>query len=95
MLLRCGSFAAPQPQKRTHKRTQRVWLDSRTAPHPCAVYAHCALCNRTMCLSSVTPHARHAHAQVTRETHHTRCTTSHFLSNVLLLPDRPPWSATA
>ena len=29
--------------------------------------------------SSVTQHARHAHAQVTRETHHTRCTTSHFL----------------
>ena len=32
MLLR-GSFAAPQPQN-THKRTQKVWLDSRTAPHP-------------------------------------------------------------
>ena len=28
--------------------------------------------------SSVTQHARHAHAQVTRETHQTRCTSSRF-----------------
>ena len=32
MLLR-GLLAAPQPQN-THKRTQKMWLDSRTAPHP-------------------------------------------------------------
>ena len=32
MLLR-GSLAAPQPQI-THKGTQKMWFDSRTAPHP-------------------------------------------------------------
>ena len=61
-------------------------LDTREAIDPqhsttsCAAYAHYALCNRT-CLSSVTQHARHAHAQVTRETHHMRCTSSHFFSS--------------
>ena len=39
--------------------------------------------------SSVTQHARHAHAQVTRETHHKRCTSSHLFSNVAPGPVAP------
>ena len=66
------SFRVRPSQRPSHKTTtnlsQEEGLDSY------------ALCNRTMCLSSVTQHARHAHAQVTRETHHTRCTSSHFFS---------------
>ena len=44
-----------------------------------------------MCLSSVTQQARHARAQVTRETHHTRCTTSRF-SQVVLRTLSPPFA---
>ena len=43
--------------------------------------------------SSVTQHARHAHAQVTRETHHMRFTTSHFFSSAgppTFAPPLPP-----
>ena len=39
-------------------------------------------------------HARHAHARVKRESHHTVAHKSVF-SQVLHLPDRPPCSATA
>ena len=40
--------------------------------------------------SSVTQHARHAHAQVTRETHHKRCTTSHLFSSAVPPTFAPP-----
>ena len=67
MLLR-GSFAAPQPQN-THKRTQKVWLDSRTAPHPvqytCTPYTS-ATARRDSFIHSFmshTQHARNVHAQ--------------------------------
>ena len=84
LLGRQQSLRVDPPQRPSHKtttnRTEEEGRESSTAPHPCAAYVHYALCNRTMFLSSVTQHARHAHAQVTRETHHMRCTSSHLFS---------------
>ena len=68
--------AAPHPQPYTLDTLEA--LDPQHSTTSCAAYVHYAQCNRTMCLSSVTQHARHAHAQLTRETHHTWCTTSRF-----------------
>ena len=75
--------AAPHPQTNTQ--------DTREALHPqhsttsCAAYVHYALCNRTMCLSSVTQ-ARAARARTsdTRDTSH--AVHSSRFSQVLHLP---------
>ena len=53
-------------------------------PHDTPTRFHSFIHTFIHSFSSVTRHARHAHAQVTRETHHTRRTTSRF-SQVCLL----------
>ena len=73
--------AARHPQ--THTLDTREALDPQHSTTSCAAYVHSALCNRTMCLihscmhavihsCATLDHARHAHAQLKHESHHTR-----------------------
>ena len=79
--------SAPATKKPRHKDTTGD-VCPRTAPHP-VQYTRTRTSATARCVSfihsfsSVTQPARHAHAQVTRETHHKRCTTSHLFSNVV------------
>ena len=77
--------AAPHPQ--TNTQDTREALDPQHSTTSCAAYVHYALCNRTMCLSSVTQ-ARAARARTsdTRDTSQA-LHKSHLFSNVL--PPRP------
>ena len=61
MLLR-GSFAAPQPQN-TFKRTQKVWLDSRTAPHPVQYTRTPCTSATARCVSFIHSSVAHKHAR--------------------------------
>ena len=83
------------PQRPIHKqshRTQERRLTHSTAPHP-VQHTYTMHCATARCVSAVSlKHARHAHAQVTRETHHTRCTQAAFLkssTSPTVLPGAP------
>ena len=70
------------PQRPIHKqthRTQEKHLTNSTAPHP-VQHTYTMHCATARCVSAASlKHARHAHARVKRETHHTRCTQAAFL----------------
>ena len=80
------------PSTNNHNTTQEETLAPRTAPHP-VQHTYTMHCATARCVSAVSlKHARHAHVQVTRETHHTRCTQAAFLkssTSPTVLPGAP------
>ena len=83
------------PQRPIHKqthRTQEKRLTHSTSPH-LVQHTYTMHCATARCVSAVSlKHARHAHAQVTRETHHTWCTQAAFLkssTSPTVLPGAP------
>ena len=72
--------AAPHPQ--TNTQDTREALDPQHSTTSVQYIRTLCTGATARCVSAVSlKHARHAHAQVTRETHHTRCTQAAFLKS--------------